>query len=902
MRRPQASDWVRALATYVVYTAAAIIGLQWALASGAASPVWPAAGIAIAAVTLWGRLMAVPVALGLVTASQLTGADHSLWSQMLMGIGNAAAALLGGAILRLLGPPAVCRFAALQSVTALFAAAILSAALSAVVGTTALFLAGGLGNASAFLVFRGWLFGDVVGILFLASLILSWSPEARAQAKRSLDLRWLLVITAIVALSSYLVFFGSSVARAWAIYPALVWAALTLRARGASLSLFLAATITIVGTELQFGPFARSAQGGPDLLLLQQFLAVTGATVLLLAAMVDERDSEAELREVRERELSAKDELARVEAILSLVTESAPIAIFAKDREGRYLYANAPVFEATRTDRATLIGATDEHWAPPDIAKALRDNDEEAMSAGAPVDIEEVLEGPDSHKRVFRGLKAPLRDTEGQIIGMVGVSIDITERKAAELELANRTAELESLLTSAPLGFAFFSRDHRWLRINETLAEINGIPADQVIGRRIADLLPALEPDVGPCIDRVFATGQPLASVEVSGETPRRPGVEQHWLTGYYPVRGQSGEVEAVGSWVIEITERKLAEERERLLAREVDHRAKNLLAVVQSIVQLSRGDDVATFRASIVGRIQSLARAHSLLSASRWEGVSLGDLAAEELAPYTLDRQDRVTVNGPALQLRPAAAQSLALALHELATNAVKYGALGKPDGRLDLGWERADDGGLTLTWRESGAGPLAEPTRSGFGSRVVAASIERQLGGKVERQWKSDGMLVRIDLPAGELADSRGEQPETAPPAATPLSQAPPAEPTRAAITSPAHGHARRLMIVEDEALIGLEAEHILADRGFEILGVANSVADALQLAGRCAPHAALLDLNLAGEDSFPVAEALTAKGVRIVFCTGYDTDRLIPPHLADARVLRKPFDADELEAALS
>jgi two-component sensor histidine kinase/CheY-like chemotaxis protein len=388
----------------------------------------------------------------------------------------------------------------------------------------------------------------------------------------------------------------------------------------------------------------------------------------------------------------------------------------------------------------------------------------------------------------------------------------------------------------------------------------------------------------------------------VSGETPRRPGVERHWLTGYYPVRGRSGEVEAVGSWVIEITERKLAEERERLLAREVDHRAKNLLAVVQSIVQLSRGENVATFRASIVGRIQSLARAHSLLSASRWDGVGLAELAAEELAPYALDRQDRVRIEGPTLQLRPAAAQSLALALHELATNAVKYGALGQNDGRLALIWHRTEVGGLTVHWKESGVGPIGEPKRSGFGSRVVAASIERQLGGRVERQWGSDGLLVTISLPPGQLTDGRIEQDEPVPPPSAATLDPPAADRSEPAPARSPSGNPRRLIIVEDEALIGMEAEQILAGRGFEVLGVANSVGEALELADRCAPDAALLDLNLAGEASFPVADALAAKGVRIVFCTGYDTDRLIPPHLADAQVLRKPFDSDELAAALS
>lgn len=186
--------------------------------------------------------------------------------------------------------------AALRSVLAVLTVAIVAIVaplVSATVGVASLYLAGAVTGDLAEVAFRGWLFGDAVGILIVTALLLSWSREAGGSAGRLWETPWLLVIGASAVLLAYLVFFGLSVARAWAIYPALVWAALAYRARGAAVALALAAIVAVVGTEVGLGPFARTGNGGPDLLLLQQFLAVTSATVLLLAAAVNERDSQA---------------------------------------------------------------------------------------------------------------------------------------------------------------------------------------------------------------------------------------------------------------------------------------------------------------------------------------------------------------------------------------------------------------------------------------------------------------------------------------------------------------------------------------------------------------------------------------------------------------------------------
>lgn len=316
-----------------------------------------------------------------------------------------------------------------------------------------------------------------------------------------------------------------------------------------------------------------------------------------------------------------------------------------------------------------------------------------------------------------------------------------------DAQLAEQIEELNALYASAPIGLAFFSRDYRYLRINAELARIHGLPIEEHLSRPLREIVPINAGAIEPLIDQVFQTGEPIRNFEVGGETPLLPGVTRHWLTGFYPVKNEAGDVDAVGAWVIEISDRKRAEEREALLAREVDHRAKNLLAVVQSVVQLTHASNPEELKAGVIGRIQALARAHSLLADSRWDGALLGELVREELAPYLDGTDTRVKLDGPALLLRPAAAQSLAMVLHELATNAVKYGALSTPQGHLEVRWSR-DANNIDLNWTEDGGPPTTAPTTSGFGSKIMRASIERQLHGRLEQAWRPGGLQCTIRI----------------------------------------------------------------------------------------------------------------------------------------------------------
>jgi PAS domain S-box-containing protein len=226
-----------------------------------------------------------------------------------------------------------------------------------------------------------------------------------------------------------------------------------------------------------------------------------------------------------------------------------------------------------------------------------------------------------------------------------------------------------------------------------------------------------------------------------------RPDGETRWCIGTAAATvDKGGRVIRVSGVTVDITERKRAEERQNLLAREVDHRAKNALALAQSIVRLTRGETVKAYVKSVEGRISALARVHTILSLSSWQGAEIRKLVDEELAPYSTAGQ--IVLSGKEAQLPPATAQTLALALHELATNSAKYGSLSTLAGRLSIGWE-AQGNTLALTWEERGGPPVQEPTSTGFGTKTVIASIESQLGGQAKFDWRSEGLICRLSVP---------------------------------------------------------------------------------------------------------------------------------------------------------
>ena len=224
-----------------------------------------------------------------------------------------------------------------------------------------------------------------------------------------------------------------------------------------------------------------------------------------------------------------------------------------------------------------------------------------------------------------------------------------------------------------------------------------------------------------------------------------------------------------VSGVTVDITERKRAEERQNLLTREVDHRAKNALALAQSIVRLTRAQDIDAYVRAVEGRISALARIHTILSLSSWQGAEITRLVDEELAPYSVSGQ--IKVSGPELQLLPATAQTLALAFHELVTNSAKYGALSAVPGRLSVHWEIQHDDALTLIWEEIGGPLVHKPASRGFGTqkrdrqhrkparRTGAVRLARRRAGlPVAGPAAATGNGARSQRPEGAAASEPG------------------------------------------------------------------------------------------------------------------------------------------------
>jgi two-component sensor histidine kinase len=208
------------------------------------------------------------------------------------------------------------------------------------------------------------------------------------------------------------------------------------------------------------------------------------------------------------------------------------------------------------------------------------------------------------------------------------------------------------------------------------------------------------------------------------------------------PVKNAEGKIVGASKIARDITGQKRSQEQIAILAREAEHRSKKLLASVQAMVKLSQSDTSEGLKDAIEGRIRALANVHSLFVETRWIGAELSTIATQALAPYSREAATRVRIDGPQVFLKPDIAQSIALILHELATNAGKYGALFAAEGRIDLKWSHGTDGRLSLYWTEIGGPEIRTPARQGFGTRLIER-LTGQLNGKARFDWRPEGLV---------------------------------------------------------------------------------------------------------------------------------------------------------------
>jgi two-component sensor histidine kinase len=348
-----------------------------------------------------------------------------------------------------------------------------------------------------------------------------------------------------------------------------------------------------------------------------------------------------------------------------------------------------------------------------------------------------------------------------------------------------------------------------------------------------------------------------------------------------------------------DITARKAAEEEREALVAELDHRVKNVLASVQSMAAQSarKASSMDGFLKTFSGRLKSMASAHQLLTATRWRGAGMHNIAAAELGGLA---PGQTRWEGPDIALTPRATNAMSLALHELATNAVKFGALSTEDGRVEVRWRLSASGGVELRWEESGGPPVAPPTRRGFGATLLEKVTGRELEGAVNVEPRREGLRVLITVGAAALAQQT-EDPATSPPPEPRPESLSGASAGAPEIQRATHVDGLRVLIVEDALLLALELEAGLQEAGAQVIGCAADVEEALRMMELGPIDAAVLDANLNGVSVAPVAEALRARGVPFVFATGYGDSKILPEGF-DAPIIRKPYDVTQVAAGLA
>ena len=337
--------------------------------------------------------------------------------------------------------------------------------------------------------------------------------------------------------------------------------------------------------------------------------------------------------------------------------------------------------------------------------------------------------------------------------------------------------------------------------------------------------------------------------------------------------------------------ERARAAEQQDLLIAELNHRVRNILGLIRALVSQSQAEalSVPGFAAIIGGRIAALASAHDNITEKNWGPASLARLIEGELAPFGGAGRARPRLTGEDVLVTPEAYTIIALVVHELATNSAKYGSLSARAGTVDVTLARTAFGDLAVSWREAGGPPVTAPTRHGFGSTIITRSIPHDLQGEADVRYRLAGLEADFLIPARYLAAPDGAARRAAAPA-----------PVQQPRTNPAI-QPGRVLVVEDSIIIALDTEENLRRLGVGDVQLESSVAGALAAIADHAPDFAIIDFNLGGESSEPIAAALRKAGVRFVLATGYAEGAASFERLGAEAVLRKPYGMTEIEGLL-
>jgi two-component sensor histidine kinase len=469
------------------------------------------------------------------------------------------------------------------------------------------------------------------------------------------------------------------------------------------------------------------------------------------------RELERARRELELRVAERTKELSVMTARFETALSGARVHVSSQDRDLRYTWVYHPQAGALE---AELLGRTDEEVLAAgerDTVVALK---RRVLASGKPEDCEVSFVSPQG-RTLFALHVDPLLGPDRTIEGVMSAAVDISQTRSLESEQRRLTEELRAAVQRYETALrgsnvAVFTQDLN-LTYTSVSGPVFGRSVEEIIGRCDDELLPQPKP-VTALKQRVLADGQ-AADAEVSiGE-----GVERRWFDLHVdPLRDVTGKIVGLVGAAVDNTARKEGEVHLRLLMRELTHRSKNLLAVIQAMARQTARHSalVDDFMEQFGARLQALAASHDLLVQESWHGASLHELAQAQLAQYLDGAGSQVVIDGPGIVLKPEAAQSLGLAIFELLDNASRYGALSVPQGRASLVWQRrpmGEGGGVEIAWTEEGGPNVHTPERRGFGTLVIERNLARAAEAEVDLAFTPNGVRCRMLIPEHQLSSAR-------------------------------------------------------------------------------------------------------------------------------------------------
>jgi PAS domain S-box-containing protein len=479
------------------------------------------------------------------------------------------------------------------------------------------------------------------------------------------------------------------------------------------------------------------------------------------------------VREATRRHEDARDAGIRVAAHeddnpFRVLAESLPQLVWTTRPDGWHDFFNGRWYEFTGLDPAGSIG---EGWANvihPEDRPLARERWRQALSSGKPYEIGYRIRRADGVYRWFLGRALPMRDESGAILRWFGTCTDIEPQKQAEEALRRLDEQHRLALDAAELGTFDYGIAQGAIRCDERSCALLGVEVNGIRSLTMDETLALIHEDDRPRVEALVKAALDTGSVGRYDAEYRivRPDGSVRWLKarGQTTFAGEGADRRAVRlSGVIgDVTSRRASEEMQHLLARELNHRVKNLFAIANGMVSMTARTAKSTkdMADALRGRLGALSRAHELVRPAvaaahqNAQATTMEQLAAAILAPYTgtAGGHKRLVLEGPAIPVGSQTTTSLALVLHELATNAAKYGCLSAAGGQLVIRWTTREDA-VDLTWTEGGGPPTEEPTFEGFGTQLARKSITGQLGGTLERDWQRNGLVVRMILPLDRL-----------------------------------------------------------------------------------------------------------------------------------------------------